>query len=33
MFIEKSERNVFGRSRSIWEDNIKMDHKDKVARK
>jgi hypothetical protein len=33
IFIEKSERNVFGRNRRIWEDNIKMDHKDEGVRK
>jgi hypothetical protein len=33
IFIEKSERNFFGSSRRIWEDNIKMDHKDEDVRK
>jgi hypothetical protein len=32
IFIENPERNVFGRSRRIWEDNIKMDHKNGVRK-
>lgn len=32
-FIEKSETGILGKSRCIYEDNIKMDHYDKGVRK